>query len=235
MSGNNNYIHKQIWDLDQKVHIKVAGLNNEPNYDQQKMINYIEDQLEDLDLRLTFDWNANNLHETNGGISFFFNRDPSGDSFGTRKVTAFKQEILGTKTVYYPYTVMVIRINLDAMDQFSEKDRLTAFLNICLHEFLHSLGVGHNKFLADKGMPRPLMDGDGFDATQLIFSYADKKAISELYGTKGRNMTFNDEDIGKIAHIIPKGKNKYKYFSFQIEKKEMIISGLPKKFKVVIK
>lgn len=231
MSGNADRIHKQLWELDQDLHVKIQGLENETQYSKQTLIDYIKQNIEPLNLRLNLIFDDVVDHTSKGGITFTFHRHLSGDSFGTRKITGFRQELLGTKLVLYPYTVMSTKIDLRVMDQFLGPNNPNAFKNICFHEFLHGLGVAHIDFLPKK-MSTPLMREDGLSTDKLYYNYNDKRAARSLYAHHGEKLVFKPEEVNKTCCIIQKkNKNKKKSFCFKITNQVMWVIDLPQRYK----
>ena len=237
--------HEQFWLRGQDLHVKIRGLDDEPEYNRETVEDYIMSRLNPLSLDLNIIWD-DELAE--GGISFYFHRDiaygQDSNPFVMRKTWGFRN----TDIEYPPGSgnfltdkvlTASIRINLNYMDKFpaDAKNRYHAFRNIVLHEFLHGLGICHlmhiNIGKKKKGMLETVMK-TRVSTDKLYWTKSAEMALRRLYGGVGKKFTFTDEDIGKTVYFLHWWSNK-KSFALPVDRKVMYVHGVKHGYKVVVR
>lgn len=222
----NKFIKR--WQDGQDVHVKIEGLDNEPQYDKQKLIDHFQENIDPLDLsiNLIFDDQVNG--DTNGGIKLNYLRYHKEGFLANTVPTKYYKwgPTLGEHKTIIPYTVMTATINLNFLDKYpiDNDNNHHAFLNNGLHELMHTLGVPH--LHAIKKMDNPLMN-PYLSTDKLYFTENDKRALIQLYGKHGRVFYFEPEQVGRRLYLIHKWKKRFSY-SMQITDTIMNIDGLKK-------
>lgn len=199
------------------------------------------EKINPLDLELGFNWDADKSKiRSEDGIVINFNRlkDYGHDDnpFEMRKEYSYYNTgiVLGDRELTNRIITWKININLNYMDAYPpDSNRINAFINVLVHEFLHVLGLAHLLHIKlGKKMELSIMNPK-VSTADLYWTKSAEMALRLLYGGFGKRFEFKDSDIGKTAYFLHWFSIK-KSFALPIGRKIMYVPGVKRGYKLIV-